>query len=59
MSMSQSERVEHMQARPNRDQLDDRVVLRLSRPSLKAQPPVVQFVDRVHADGPQRSLWPA
>ncbi len=60
MSMNiQSDRVEHIQTRLNRDALDDRVVLRLSRSSLKAEPPVVQFVNRVAADGPQRSLWPA
>ena len=55
----QSDRVEHLPARPNRDALDDSVVLRLSRTSLKAEPPVVQFVDRVNAGSPQRSLWPA
>jgi hypothetical protein len=59
MSISlQSDRVEHITARSNRGALDDRVVLRLSRASLKAEPPVVQFVDRVYA-GPQRCLWPA
>ena len=40
--------------------LDDTAVLRLSRPSLRAQPPVVQFVSRVStSDGHQRLLWPA
>lgn len=61
MSMSRSDRVEHLQSRPNRDAPDDdRVVLRLSREMLRAEPPVVQFVDRINCDGqPQKALWPA
>jgi hypothetical protein len=60
MSMNlQPDRVEHVQTRSNRDTVDDRVVLRLSRSSLKAEPPVVQFIDRLSPDGIQRTLWPA
>ena len=61
MSMNlQPERIERMPIRTNPEALDDHVVLRLSRTSLKAEPPVVQFVDRVYgATGQQRSLWPA
>jgi hypothetical protein len=40
--------------------LDDSAVLRLSRTSLRAQPPVVQFVERHSTiNGQQRMLWPA
>jgi hypothetical protein len=40
--------------------LDDAAVLRLSRASLRAQPPVVQFVERSSTiSGQQRMLWPA
>jgi hypothetical protein len=61
MSMNlHPERIERIQTRTNPDALDDRVVLRLSRASLKADPPVVEFVDRVNgAGGLQRLLWPA
>jgi hypothetical protein len=61
MSMNlHPERIERIQTRTNPDALDDRVVLRLSRASLKADPPVVEFVDRVYgAGGLQRLLWPA
>jgi hypothetical protein len=60
MSMNlQPDRVEHVQARSNRDAIDDRIVLRLSRSSLRAEPPVVQFIDRLTPDGTQRALWPA
>ena len=40
--------------------LDDGAVLRLSRASLRAQPPVVQFVERpATLNGQQKMLWPA
>ena len=61
MSMNfQPERIERLPTRTVPDALDDRVVLRWSRTSLKAEPPVVQFVDRISSSGgQQRSLWPA
>lgn len=61
MSMNfQPERIERLPARPNQEALDDRVVLRLSRTSLRAEPPVVEFIDRVNsASSPQRTLWSA
>ena len=61
MSMSiQPDRIERLPGRSNQDALDDHVVLRLSRTSLRAEPPVVQFVDRVaSANGQQKTLWPA
>jgi hypothetical protein len=61
MSMNlQPERIERLPGRSSPDALDDRVVLRLSRTSLRAEPPVVEFVDRVaSANGQQRALWPA
>ena len=60
MSMNmQPNRIERLPNRPNPDALDDRVVLRLSRTSLKAEPPVVQFVERTSGVSGQRSLWPA
>jgi hypothetical protein len=60
MSMNmQPDRIERLPGRINPDALDDRVVLRLSRQSLKADPPVVEFVDRLGgANGQQRTLWP-
>ena len=60
MSMNyQPERIERIPARMNPEALDDRVVLRLSRASLRAEPPIVQFVDRIYgAGGQQRPLWP-
>jgi len=61
MSMNlQPERIERLPARTSPDALDDRVVLRISRTSLKAEPPVVEFVDRVpNTRSQQRMLWPA
>jgi hypothetical protein len=39
---------------------DDRVVLRLSRESLRAEPPAVRFVERLAgAPGQQRLPWSA
>ena len=56
----QPERIERLPARVIPDTLDDGVVLRLSRTSLKAEPPVVRFVERVATgSGRQRMLWPA
>ena len=56
----QTERIERLPGRTNPEGLDDRVVLRLSRSSLRAEPPVVQFIDRVQSqNGQQKSLWPA
>jgi len=61
MSMNtRPERIERLPSRGTLDALDDSVVLRLSRTSLKADPPEVRFVERVAAPaGQQRMLWPA
>ena len=54
------ERSEPQMAYASPNVLDDSAVLRLSRPSLRAQPPVVQFVERTPTlQGRQRALWPA
>jgi hypothetical protein len=56
----QTDRIERFPARVTSESLDDSVVLRLSRTSLKAEPPVVRFVERVSPGGSQqRTLWPA
>lgn len=56
----QPDRIERFPAHVTNGSLDDSVVLRLSRTSLKAEPPVVRFVERV-APGisQQKMLWPA
>ena len=54
----QQDRIERLANRATVESLDDNVVLRLSRSSLKAEPPVVRFVERLPC-GQQRTLWPA
>jgi hypothetical protein len=53
---AQPRRIQRGQVQPSPNGLDESVVLRLSRIALRAQPPVVRFIERQPVSDPPQSL---